>query len=304
MDESPFDNRDGLIWLDGHFVPWRDAQEHILNQGLHYGSSVFEGERAYDGNIFRSFDHSRRLIHSANRLEMDIDFTIDQIEDAKREALARSGLESAYLRPVIWRGANQMGISVGRANVRVAVAVWHWADYFANKAEGIRITYSPWARPPANSAPVDAKAAGLYMICTLAKRRAERSGFADALMLDSDGNIAETTGANIFFFRDGGWHTPAPTCFLNGITRQTIIALLRSNGAEVTERVIAPDELKTFSQCFITGSATEVTPVRELMGILYTVGPETLDVMAYYDAAVHDTSAKFEVATIKLEGQP
>lgn len=298
MIEQSYSDREGVIWLDGHFVPWRDAQEHILNQGLHYASSVFEGERAYDGRIFRSEDHTRRLLHSAKRLGMQVDFTIEQIEAAKAEALERSGLDSAYIRPVIWRGSQQMGISVSHADIRFGIAVWHWGDYFTDKSKGIRLTDSPWARPPANCAPVDAKAAGLYMICTLAKKRAEETGFADALMLDHQGNIAEATGANIFFFRDGAWHTPAPTCFLDGITRQTAIEILRREGIEVVERIISPIELREFSQCFITGTAAEITPVSEIMGHTFTIGEETMSVVGLYDQAVRNPDTRFAGALV------
>ena len=301
MIEKSYSDRDGVIWLDGHFVPWREAREHILNQGLHYASSVFEGERAYEGRIFRSVDHTKRLLHSADRLGMDVDFTLEQIEAAKVEALERSGLDAAYIRPVIWRGSQQMGISVSNADIRFGIAVWHWGSYFSDKSKGIRLTASPWARPPANCAPVDAKAAGLYMICTLAKKRAEEAGFADALMLDHQGNIAEATGANIFFYKDGIWHTPAPTCFLNGITRQTAIDLLRRDGTEVVERIISPGELGEFSQCFITGTAAEVTPVSEIMGHAFRVGEETMSIVDRYDRAVRSPEMQFTDALVRGE---
>jgi branched-chain amino acid aminotransferase len=296
MIEQSYSDRDGVIWLDGHFVPWRDAQEHILNQGLHYASSVFEGERAYEGRIFRSVDHTKRLLHSAERLGMQVDYSIEQIEAAKGEALERSGLGAAYIRPVIWRGSQQMGISVSNSNIRFGIAVWHWGDYFTDKSKGIRLTDSPWARPPANCAPVDAKAAGLYMICTLAKKRAEETGFADALMLDHEGNIAEATGANIFFYKDGTWHTPAPTCFLNGITRQTAIEIFKREGIEVVERVISPGELSNFSQCFITGTAAEITPVSEIMEHAYTIEEETMSIVNLYDQAVRQPGIQFNAA--------
>lgn len=301
MIEKSYSDRDGVIWLDGHFVPWREAREHILNQGLHYASSVFEGERAYEGRIFRSVDHTRRLLHSARRLEMDVKFSLEQIEAAKKEDLDRSGLGSAYIRPVIWRGSQQMGISVGNADIRIGIAAWHWGNYFSNKTKGIRLTDSPWARPPANCAPVDAKAAGLYMICTLAKKCAEEAGFSDVLMLDHQGNIAEATGANIFFLRDGVWHTPAPISFLNGITRQTVIELLRRGGVEVVQRSIALHELNEFSQCFITGTAAEVTPVSEIMGHAFRVGEETMSVVVGYDKAVRAAEEKFENALVQGE---
>ncbi|GAB5458775.1 MAG: branched-chain amino acid aminotransferase [Henriciella sp.] len=301
MIKQSYSDRDGVIWLDGHFVPWREAQEHILNQGLHYASSVFEGERAYEGRIFRSGDHTKRLLHSARRLGMDVDFTFEQIEAAKVETLERSGLDAAYIRPVIWRGSQQMGISVNHADIRFGIAAWHWGSYFSDKSKGIKLTDSPWARPPANCAPVDAKAAGLYMICTLAKKRAEEAGYSDALMLDHQGNIAEATGANIFFFRDGIWHTPAPTCFLNGITRQTVIEILRQDGIEIVERLISVGELNEFSQCFITGTAAEVTPVSEIMGHSFQVGQEAMSIVDRYDQAVRATDTRFSDAMVQGE---
>lgn len=302
MTQKPYSDRDGVVWLDGHFVPWREAQDHILSQGLHYASSVFEGERAYEGRIFRSLDHSKRLLHSAKRLGMQVDFSLEQIEAAKLETLERSGLDAAYLRPVIWRGSQQMGISVKNSNVRFGIAAWKWGNYFADKSKGVKLTDSPWARPPANCAPADAKAAGLYMICTLAKKRAEDAGYSDALMLDHDGNIAEATGANIFFYQDGVWHTPAPTCFLNGITRQTAIELLRRTGVEVIERVIHPNELSQFSQCFITGTAAEVTPVSEIMGHTFKVGPDTMSIVDQYDQVVRTADVQFTDALVQGEG--
>ena len=298
MIEKSYSDRDGVIWLDGHFVPWREAREHILNQGLHYASSVFEGERAYEGRIFRSVDHTRRLLHSAKRLEMDVKFSVEQIEAAKKEVLDRSGLGSAYIRPVIWRGSQQIGISVGNADIRIGIAAWHWGNYFSDKAKGIRLTDSPWARPPANCAPVDAKAAGLYMICTLAKKRAEEAGFSDALMLDHQGNIAEATGANIFFLKDGVWHTPTPNCFLNGITRQTVIELLRRSGRVVIERTISPSELGKFTQCFITGTAAEVTPVSEIMGHSFRVGEDIMSISEAYGKVVRMPRVNFADALV------
>lgn len=302
MIASSYDDRDGEIWLDGSFVPWRDARIHVLNQGLHYGVTVFEGERAYDGRIFRSRDHSRRLLHSAGRLAIPADFTLEDIETAKKETLARSGLEGAYIRPFIFRGSRQMGISVSHSNVQFGIAVWNWGNYFENKLKGIKLTISDWRRPPSSSAPVDAKAAGLYMICTLAKNSAEESGFDDAMMLDTAGNIAEATGANIFFVRDGQIHTPRPDCFLNGITRQTVIALADRNGIEVVERAISPDELPTFSECFITGSAAEVTPVASIAGTMFSVGNITKTVIHAYDQAVRDFNLVFDPANVSGGG--
>ncbi|MEM6898494.1 MAG: branched-chain amino acid aminotransferase [Pseudomonadota bacterium] len=293
-----FDDRDGLIWWNGTFVDWRDANVHVLNQGLHYASSVFEGERAYQGRIFRSLDHSRRLIHSAKRLDMDVSFSLDDIESAKQEILARSGLSEAYIRPVIFRGSGQMGISVAGADVHFAIAVWHWENLFENRSNGVRLTFSSWRRPPTLCAPADAKAAGLYMICTLAKNAAEASGFDDALMLDVYGNIAESTGANIFFVRDGELHTPRPDCFLNGITRQTIIELAKDLGLEVIERSIHPDELSSFTECFVTGSAAEVTPVQSVAQIGYEIGDVSTSLMDAYRSVVTMASPNLSIAKL------
>jgi len=261
---TAYDDRDGYIWMDGEFVPWRDTKVHVLTHALHYASSVFEGERAYNGRIFRSLDHSSRLHRSAEIMGFEIPFSIEQVEEAKREALAKSGLESAYVRAIAWRGSEMMGVSAQNNTIHLAVAVWHWGDYFADKMKGIRMTHAQWRRPAPDTAPCHAKAAGLYMICTLSKHAAERDGYADALMLDYRGQVAEATGANIFFVRDGALHTPTPDCFLNGLTRQTAIKLAKERQIEVIERAIMPDELATFSECFITGSAAEITPVAEI----------------------------------------
>ncbi len=265
----PYDDRDGYIWMDGEFVPWRDTKVHLLTHALHYGSAVFEGERAYNGVIFKSRMHTERLHNSAKILGFEIPFTVDQIEDAKKEALAKSGLENAYIRAIAWRGSEMMGVSAQNNTIHLAIAVWHWGDYFADKMKGIRLTHAQWRRPAPDTAPSHAKAAGLYMICTLSKHAAEREGYADALMLDFRGQVAEATGANIFFIRDGAIHTPTPDCFLNGLTRQTVIGLAKERQIEVIERAIMPEELSTFSECFITGSAAEVTPVSEIGEHIY-----------------------------------
>ena len=250
--------------MDGEFVPWRDTKVHLLTHALHYASAVFEGERAYGGRIFRSLDHSKRLHNSARIMGFEIPFTVEQLEEAKREALAKSGLESAYVRAIAWRGSEMMGVSAQNNTIHLAVAVWSWGDYFADKMKGIRLTHAEWRRPAPDTAPCHAKAAGLYMICTLSKHAAEKAGYADALMLDYRGQVAEATGANIFFVRDNALHTPTPDCFLNGLTRQTAIKLAKARQIEVIERAIMPDELATFSECFITGSAAEITPVAEI----------------------------------------
>jgi len=281
---SAYDDRDGYIWMDGEFVPWRDTKVHVLTHALHYASSVFEGERAYGGKIFRSLDHSRRLHKSAGIMGFEIPFSVEQVEQAKTEALAKSGLESAYVRAVAWRGSEMMGVSAQNNTIHLAVAVWHWGDYFADKMKGIRMTHAQWRRPAPDTAPCHAKAAGLYMICTLSKHAAERDGYADAMMLDYRGQIAEATGANIFFVRDGALHTPTPDCFLNGLTRQTAIRLAKERGIEVIERAIFPDELSTFSECFITGSAAEITPVAE-------IGEHTFKPGQISEALVNDYTA-------------
>ena len=284
---SAYDDRDGYIWMDGEFVPWRDSKVHVLTHALHYASSVFEGERAYSGKIFRSLDHSKRLHNSAEIMGFKIPFSVDQVEQAKTEALAKSGLESAYLRALAWRGSEMMGVSAQNNTIHLAVAVWHWGDYFADKMKGIRLTHAKWRRPAPDTAPCHAKAAGLYMICTLSKHAAERDGYADALMLDYRGQVAEATGANIFFVRDGALHTPTPDCFLNGLTRQTAIKLARERGIEVIERAIFPDELSTFSECFITGSAAEITPVAEIGEHVYKPGQISETLVNDYTALVN-----------------
>ena len=287
MAATPYDDRDGYIWMDGEFVPWRDTKVHILTHALHYGSSVFEGERAYGGKIFRSLDHSKRLHNSAEIMGFDIPFSVEQIEEVKKEALAKSGLESAYVRAVAWRGSEMMGVSAQENTIHLAVACWHWGDYFADKMKGIRMTHAEWRRPAPDTAPCHAKAAGLYMICTLSKHAAERDGYADALMLDYRGQVAEATGANIFFVRDGALHTPTPDCFLNGLTRQTAIKLAKERQIEVIERAIFPDELSTFSECFITGSAAEITPVAEIGEHIYKPSAISEALVNDYSRLVH-----------------
>ena len=275
MTSIPYHDRDGYIWMDGEFVPWREANIHVLTHGLHYASSVFEGERAYGGKIFESRRHSQRLHRSGEILDFKVPGTVDELEDVKKEALAKSGLENAYVRAFSWRGSEMMGVSAQNNTIHLAVAVWAWGDYFADKMKGIALTHAKWRRPDPKTAPCEAKAAGLYMICTLSKHAAEREGFADALMLDWRGHVAEATGANIFFLRDGALHTPTPDCFLNGITRQTAIKLAEARNIEIVERTILPEELPTFSECFITGSAAEITPVRSIGEVEYKPGAVT-----------------------------
>ena len=290
---TAYDDRDGYIWMDGEFVPWRETKVHVLTHALHYASAVFEGERAYNGKIFRSLDHSKRLHNSAKIMGFDIPFSVEQLEEAKREALAKSGLDSAYVRAIAWRGSEMMGVSAQKNTIHLAVAVWHWGDYFADKMKGIRMTHAEWRRPAPDTAPCHAKASGLYMICTMSKHAAEREGYADALMLDYRGQVAEATGANIFFVRDGALHTPTPDCFLNGLTRQTAITLAKQRQLEVIERAIMPDELPTFSECFITGSAAEITPVAEIGVHTYKPGQISETLVNDYSALVN---GKMELA--------
>ena len=284
----PFDDRDGFIWFDGHFVPWREANIHVLTHGLHYGSCVFEGQRIYNGRVFRLEDHTARLFRSAELLDMRIPFTPDEVNAACREAAQKSGLADAYMRPFVWRGSEQIGVSAPLATIHLAIAVWAWPSYFdaEQKKRGIRLTHAPWRRPAPDTAPFEAKAAGLYMIATLSKHAAEAAGYADALMLDYRGLVAEATGANVFFVADGAIHTPAPDCFLNGLTRQTVIAMARERGLEVVERHIRPEELADFSECFLTGSAAEVTPVAEIGAHRYAPGALSLGLMEAYGARV------------------
>jgi branched-chain amino acid aminotransferase len=280
----PFHDRTGWIWMDGAFVPWQDAKVHLCTHAMHYASSVFEGERAYGGRIFKSALHTRRLIRSAEILGFTIPFSFEEIERAKVEAMARNGLETCYLRPIAWRGSEQLGVSAQNNTIHLAVAVWDWGSYFADRMKGIRLTMAPWRRPAPDSAPFESKAAGLYMICTLSKHAAEAAGYQDAMMLDYRGRIAEATGANVFFIRDGEIHTPDPDCFLNGITRQTVIGLARARGIVVHERPIWPDELGSFTECFLTGSAAEITPVSEIAGHIYKPAAMTEQLIADFTA--------------------
>jgi len=288
MTIIPFDDRDGWIWMNGEFVPWREAKVHVLTHGLHYGSCVFEGERLYDGEIFKLTPHTKRLFRSAEILEMEIPFTVEEIDAACKETVARMGFENAYVRPVAFRGPEQMGVAGLGTRTHVAIAAWEWPSYFDPevKRRGIRMMHAPYARPAPNSAPTEAKAAGLYMICTLSKDAAARAGYSDALMLDYRGYVAEATGANIFFVQDGVIITPLADCFLNGLTRQTVIELARARGFEVVERHIKPEEMTQFSECFITGSAAEVTPVSEIGEYRFTPGNVSLSLMEDYGQLV------------------
>lgn len=284
----PFDDRNGWIWLDGAFVPWREAKLHVLSHALHYGAAVFEGERMYEGRIFALDAHTRRLFRSAELLDFEIPYTIDQISRASTETCARNGLTDCYVRPIAWRGPEQLSVSALHTKTHVAIAAWEWPKYFdaAKFERGVRLCWAPYRRPPPKAAPTEAKAAGLYMICTVSKNAAERGGYDDALMLDCSGAIAETTGANIFFVADGVLYTPPPTCFLNGITRQTVIALARERGIDVIETRIEPEAPARFSECFIVGTAAEVTPVGEIGEHRFTPGPTTFELIEAYAAAV------------------
>jgi branched-chain amino acid aminotransferase len=284
----PFDDRDGHIWFDGAMVPWRSAQVHVLTHGLHYASAVFEGERLYSGKIFKLEEHTERLFKSAEILGFTIPYTIDQINAACREAAAASGLQDAYVRPIAWRGSEVMGVSARATKIHVAVAVWEWPSYFdaEQKMKGIRLDIAPWRRPAPDTIPCKSKAAGLYMICTLSKHAAEDKGYADALMYDYRGLVAEATGANVFFVAEGKIHTPTPDCFLDGITRRTVIDLAKARQIPVIERAIKPDEMAGFSECFLTGSAAEVTPVSEIGPYRFTPGQLSRQLMEDYSAAV------------------
>jgi len=288
MSATPFDQRDGWIWYDGQLVPWKDAKVHVLTHALHYGSSVFEGERAYGGEIFKSIQHAERLKKSAQILDFEIPYSVAEIDAAKRLVLEKNGQKDAYLRPVAWRGSEMMGVSAQHNKIHLAIASWEWPSYFdpAQKMKGIRIDMAEYRRPDPATAPSTAKAAGLYMICTISKHRAERRGYADALMLDWQGRVAECTGANVFFVKDGALHTPIADCFLDGITRQTVIELAKRRGIEVVERRIMPEEMAGFSECFITGSAAEVTPVAEVGSYTFTPGTLTKTLMEDYEAEV------------------
>lgn len=287
----PFDDRDGLIWFDGKLVAWRKANVHVLTHALHYGSAVFEGERAYAGEIFRLTEHSQRLIDSARMLDFEIPYTVAEIDKACRDVVAANKLVDCYVRPIAWRGSEQIGVSAQATKIHLAIAAWEWGSYFplAERLKGIRLTMAKYRRPDPMTAPAKSKAAGLYMICTIEKHRAEAAGYADALMLDWRGRVAECTGANIFLIEDGVIHTPDPDCFLDGITRRTVIELAKKRGYEVVERVIMPDELGSFSEVFLTGTAAEVTPVSEIGEHRYKPGEitETLlnDYMAYVQPA-------------------
>lgn len=297
----PFDDRDGWIWLDGRFVSWRQAKLHVLSHALHYGSAVFEGERMYAGRIFALEAHTKRLFRSAELLDFSIPYTMEEINRASIETCFTNGLTDCYVRAIAWRGAEQLSVSALATRTRVAIAVWEWPKYFDVERikRGVRLCWAKYRRPPAEAAPTAAKAAGLYMICTVSKNAAERAGYDDALMLDCTGAIAETTGANIFFVRDGVLHTPKPDCFLDGITRQTIISLAREDGIPLVERRITPDELPSFSECFIVGTAAEVTPVGEIGEHRFEPGALTFALIDRYAALVRAHAGASAVAGLE-----
>ena len=270
----PYHDRDGFIWFDGKLVPWREANLHVLSHGLHYASAVFEGERAYGGQIFKLHEHSQRLIDSARMLDFEIPYTVDQIDAACNETMKANNLVDCYVRPIAWRGSEQMGVAAQLNKIHLAIATWEWGSYFdpQERLRGIRIGLAQYRRPDPATIPAKAKATGLYMICTIEKHRAEKAGYADALMYDWRGRVAECTGANIFFVKDGALHTPTPDCFLDGITRRTVMELAKRRGIAVNERTIMPEELPGFTECFIVGTAAEVTPVREIGPYNYQPG--------------------------------
>lgn len=286
---QPYHDRDGFIWFDGKLEPWRDAQVHVLTHALHYASSVFEGQRAYNGQIFKLSEHSRRLHKSANILGFEIPWSVEEIDAACNEVLKANDLVDAYMRPVAWLGSERMGVSPAGAKVHLAIAAWKWGKYFdPEKAKtGISLTIAPWRRPAPYTAPVHSKASGLYMIAMLSRKHAEDTGYDDALMFDWRGQVAEATGANAFFVRDGTIHTPTPDCFLDGITRRTVMDLARRRGIEVVERAIWPEELESFEQMFLTGSAAEVTPVGQAGPWSFEVGDLTRQLAKDYDDLVN-----------------
>lgn len=294
MADIPFDKRDGFIWFNGELLPWADAKVHVLTHGLHYASCVFEGCRMYGGEIFKLREHSERLIKSAEILGFKIPYSVEEIDQACIDAVRAQKLTDGYVRPVAWRGSEMMGVSAQKNRINFAVAAWEWPSYFdpEQRKKGIRLDIAQYKRPSPETAPSMAKAAGLYMICTISKHAAENKCYADALMYDYRGYVAEATGANIFFIKDGVIHTPKPDCFLDGITRQTVIGLAKDRGYEVIERHIKPEELSDFSECFITGTAAEVTPVGEIGPHKFTPGEITHNLHEDYIAAVHAHQAK------------
>ena len=299
MVTPPFSDRDGYIWFNGEMVAWRSAKIHVLTHALHYASSVFEGLRAYGGKPFKLQEHSERLIASAKMMDMELPYTADQISEATMETVRANNISEGYIRPVAWRGSEEMGVTAQGASINVSIASWVWPQYFSLEArlKGIRLIMAKWRRPDPATAPVKAKAAGLYMICTMSKHDAERAGYDDALFLDWRGQVAEATGANIFFVFDGEIHTPTPDCFLDGITRRAVMEMARERGYKVVERAIMPEEMAKAQECFLTGSAAEVTPVREIQGqCTFTPGEVCRDLMTGFEIMVGRSDEKSTAA--------
>jgi len=290
---QPFDDRDGFIWMNGQLIPHRDAKVHVLTHALHYASSVFEGERVYDGEVFKLTEHSARLAESARLLGFKLPYSVAEIDKATRDVVAANKIVDGYVRPIAWRGSEMMGVSAQAARINVAIATWVWPSYFTPEArmKGIRLQISDWKRPSPETIPCRSKAAGLYMICTLSKHKAESEGYDDALMYDWRGLIAEATGANVFFVKDGTIHTPSPDCFLDGITRRAVIGLAQARQMKVVERAIKPEEMSDFSECFLTGTAAEVTPVSEIGQYKFTPGKISKTLMDDFTALVRRKKA-------------
>jgi branched-chain amino acid aminotransferase len=288
MLQPPFDDRDGFIWYNGKMLPWRDAKVHVLNHGLHYASCVFEGERVYNGKVFKLTTHNERLHRSGDLLGFKVPYSVADLDRLTKEVVAKNNIENGYVRPVAWRGSEMMAVSAQKNSIHVAIAAWSWPTYFSNEAKerGLKLQISKWARPAPNTAPTASKAAGLYMICTLSKHAAEQAGFEDALMLDYRGLIAEATGANMFLVINGELHTPTPDCFLNGITRQTVMELAKARGIKVIERHIKLEELANAQEVFICGSAAEVTPIGNIENYKFTVGAISKQLMQDYSELV------------------
>ena len=291
MESVPYDKKTGKIWFNGDLVDWQDAKIHVLNHGLHYASCVFEGERVYNGEIFKLEEHTQRLFYSAKRMGIKVPYSETEINKACRNIILVQKVQNGYVRPVIWRGSEQMAISAQKNKINVAIASWEWGSYFDPKlkVEGIKLNISNWRRPAPNTIPWDTKAAGLYMICTLSKHEAEAQGYSDSMMLDHEGNIAEATGANIFFkSKDNQLHTPIPDSFLDGITRRSIIDIAKSKNIVVNERKIAPEEMKNFVGCFLTGTAAEVTPVSKIGSNNFKVCDLITDLSKSYQSLVRN----------------
>jgi branched-chain amino acid aminotransferase len=284
VEPLDFSDRDGAIWHDGQLVPWRDARLHVLCHSLHYGNACFEGERAYGGTVFKLTEHSARLVNSCRVMEYELPYSVEEIDAATRAVVSANGIREGYVRPIAWRGPSMLNVSARGTKPHLAIAAWPWPAYYGDEAllRGIRLMTSEWVRPSPNSAPTNTKAAGMYMICTLSRHAAERAGFDDALMLDYRGRVAEATGANIFFVIDGVLHTPVPDCILNGITRQTVMGLARARGLEVVERPIQPDEIAKAQEIFLTGTAIEVIPIRQIDRQEFAVGPVTTSLAREY----------------------